>query len=251
MFDNRRPSLDGVQPRSPPVIQHRRSFNPLWRSATSTVPEERPQSSLSFLSETSTVRPLSTLPTAASTATIIALKHERKASVDTSSKAESPSTTRLRQRHLPSLSLTLLPSATGCAPPRSPGPSFPALSPRMMQRAHSENPYDTSHSPIRCHYFTTTSRATSSTHSGTSPSSKGTSIAETPPAQRFSRLEELDGSGMLVRRVSLSDLKIPQRISNAQAKIGQDLKRVKEFKEGVEGKAMDEITLDYSRSVPI
>ena len=33
----------------------------------------------------------------------------------------------------------------------------------------------------------------------------------------------------------MSDLRIPPRISNAQAKIGQDLKRVKEFKDGVEG----------------
>ena len=34
--------------------------------------------------------------------------------------------------------------------------------------------------------------------------------------------------------MSLSDLRIPPRISSAQAKIGQDLQRVKEFKDGVE-----------------
>lgn len=39
----------------------------------------------------------------------------------------------------------------------------------------------------------------------------------------------------VTRRVSLSDLRIPSRITNAQARIGQDLKRVKEFKAGVEG----------------
>lgn len=37
------------------------------------------------------------------------------------------------------------------------------------------------------------------------------------------------------RRLSLSDLRIPERITNAQAKIGQDLQRVKDFKSGVEG----------------
>lgn len=42
-------------------------------------------------------------------------------------------------------------------------------------------------------------------------------------------------SSPVTRRVSLSDLRIPTRITNAQARIGQDLQRVREFKAGVEG----------------
>lgn len=137
-------------------------------------------------------------------------------------KMESPPT-KLRQRHLPSLSLTLLPGATTSTPPESSAAaSFPSFPPRMMQRAHSENPYGTAHSSLRSHYFTAAN------------SSKSSTLASTPGAASR-RSDDSDGSVNLVRRVSLSDLKIPQRISNAQAKIGQDLKRVKEFKEGVEG----------------
>jgi hypothetical protein len=46
---------------------------------------------------------------------------------------------------------------------------------------------------------------------------------------------EVNGSNSMARRVSLSDLRIPTRITNAQAKIGQDLQRVRDFKSGVEG----------------
>lgn len=38
-----------------------------------------------------------------------------------------------------------------------------------------------------------------------------------------------------VRRVSMSDLRVPQRIATAQARIGQDLQRVRDFKSGIEG----------------
>jgi hypothetical protein len=58
--------------------------------------------------------------------------------------------------------------------------------------------------------------------------SAGSSAAQTPTG------DDAAPSG-LTRRVSLSDLRIPSRITNAQAKIGQDLQRVREFKTGVEG----------------
>lgn len=228
-LNNRRTSLDGST-RSPPILHRQRSFNPLWRSAHATVPEERPPSSLSFLSETSTVRPVSMLSTAASTAAILPLLSEDGRETPQPSKMDSPPT-KLRQRHLPSLSLTLVPGPTNSTPPRSETPSFPTLSPKMMQRGHSENPYGTGHSSMRSHYFS----AAGSSNGGSTPTSKTTSFANTPgEASRGS--DDSDHGVNLVRRVSLSDLKIPQRISNSQAKIGQDLKRVKEFKEGVEGR---------------
>lgn len=150
-----------------------------------------------------------------------------------STKFDNPPT-KLRQRHLPSLSLTLVPgTAITSTPPKSAGPSFPVLSPRAMQRTHSENPYASSQSSsFRSHYFTAPS--SSNGDSASTSTSKSTSLANTPGA--MSRKSN-DSSGSvidIVRRVSLSDLKIPQRISNSQAKIGQDLQRVKEFKEGVE-----------------
>jgi hypothetical protein len=39
----------------------------------------------------------------------------------------------------------------------------------------------------------------------------------------------------LARRVSLSDLKIPTRITSAQQKVGEDLRRIMQFRYGVEG----------------
>lgn len=225
--EGKRSSVDGPI-LSPPVLHHRRSFNPLWRTTTTTVPEERPGSSLSLLSETSTVRPLPALPSVPSTSTSYAYSEVAKIEV-VNTAVDSPPT-RLRQRHLPSLSLTLVSGrVTSSTPPRSAEPSFPAFSPRTMQRAHSENPTSGSQfSSLRSHYFTPVSSKAVSTSS-----SKTTSLANTPGGSS-KKSADSDGSASIVRRVSLSDLKIPQRITNAQAKIGRDLKRVKEFKEGVD-----------------
>jgi hypothetical protein len=41
--------------------------------------------------------------------------------------------------------------------------------------------------------------------------------------------------GQLARRLSLSDLKIPTRITSAQQKVGEDLKRIMQFRKGVKG----------------
>ena len=53
-----------------------------------------------------------------------------------------------------------------------------------------------------------------------------------------SRSVENAGRVGVARTFSLSDLKIPPRISSTQAKIGEDLKRVRHFKEGIEGKLL-------------
>jgi hypothetical protein len=47
----------------------------------------------------------------------------------------------------------------------------------------------------------------------------------------------------LARRVSLSDLKIPTRITSAQQKLGEDLRRIKQFRYGVEGQLSTFFTL--------
>lgn len=176
-------------------VQIRRSFNPLFRSVTaSNVPStisERPLSTASLLSDTSTVRPL-----------------------PTSEIEQQPGTPTLRRRHLPSLSLTLLPGASAPVTAQSAAKlSTPKASPLSLAIGNAE----IADSPSS--YFATLIPGPSNL--GASPGAKSTTSSN-------------GSASALVRRVSLSDLRIPPRISSAQAKIGQDLQRVKEFKDGVE-----------------
>lgn len=129
----------------------------------------------------------------------------------------------LRKRHLPSLALSLLPGAPARATPDSTnaaGSANSLASPSLHLRQHS-SPQARTLATSASGYFGSPSHP-SGEGNGSSPGSR--SLAS-------------DGSGGIIRRVSLSDLKIPPRISNAQVKIGQDLQRVKEFKEGVEGRS--------------
>lgn len=208
----------------------------------SVVMEERPPSSLSLLSDTATVRPLSmsqakTLPVA-----IAQTENTSKLANTTSpiNTAIQPPPTRLRQRHLPSLSLTLTTGRPAVRSPKSAGLVFPSPSPRALQRAHSEDPHGPATNVFGTGYF-----GNSVPSSSSNGSSSKTSFIGTPSAgHRSYHSDGSDDSMNVVRRVSLSDLKIPQRITNAQAKIGQDLKRVKQFKDGVEGKS----TVDFNVS---
>ena len=53
------------------------------------------------------------------------------------------------------------------------------------------------------------------------------------PASYF--FDEGMGGQEVARRNSLSDLRIPSRITSSQARIEEDLERVKEFAKGIDG----------------
>lgn len=191
-----------------PHVQTRRSFNPLFRSATANVPatiSDRPVSTLSLLSDTSTVRPTATMGAGAS---------------EGSEVSEQPDTPTLRRRHLPSLSLTLMPSASAASSIGPAATSTRVCTPRASPLAVPVPlPYESS---LPSPYFA--SLVPSGPTLGTSPEGQSTTSSNSSASV----------SAALIRRVSLSDLRIPARISSAQAKIGQDLQRVKDFKDGVE-----------------
>lgn len=174
---------------------------------------ERPPSSVSYLSETSTVRPSFTHRPQ--------VRQQAGSSDPSQDVLSKPAKTQeehtkfvLRRRHLPSLSLSLLsglaPKTTRPSTATGP-PGVPLASPPPMPRTASARVVTSGG------YF---AQAQHEFLHGSSPG--GHSLHS-------------DGSTSgLVRRVSLSDLKIPPRISSVQAKIGQDLKRVKVFKEEIE-----------------
>lgn len=63
-----------------------------------------------------------------------------------------------------------------------------------------------------------------------------TAMAVDRPGSNYFEDGAGDGTGLgLVRRNSLSDLRIPSRITSSQARIEEDLERVKEFAKGIDG----------------
>ena len=221
----------------------RRSFNPIVRSEQPAIPE-RPPSSLSLLSETSTVRPLATVrPKLLSTTSLSNGRQTvvpARLTATSSASQKGPPSPSLRRRHLPSLSLTLLPGMLTSTPPRTATGREPVAIPAAGPASRP---------------FTSVGHASGSSINGTPPqltpsgsgyfhsgnASFASALGASPGAlsNRSNRSNGSSGQGQIGRRVSLSDLRIPPRISNAQAKIGQDLKRVKEFKDGVEGEFLN------------
>jgi len=191
----RTPSFDPGRTPQSSQLSARRSVLPLRQPFATSIAEERPSSSMSLWSETSTVRPFPQ-------AKLVKPRY------DTKGKAVAS--------YLPSSKLSIVPnlaSTSAGSSPRMTAPSSSSSSLFLLQKALT---------PTRTmkEYFD--ENTFSSTQEGSSPGSRSNTSVNSR-------------RGTIVRRVSLSDLRIPPMISMAQAKIGQDLRRVKEFKQGVEG----------------
>ena len=176
------------------------------------IAEERPESRLSALSETPTVRRRSTHAVAGwmpwkSQQTLSNSAFRNGAAWPQSLKRQ-PSLSKTPSIHArPKSDAVITAAPMHCLPlPSAARPKhFSAIQPRPVNG-----------------YFASSSNSYITASNGTSPGS---------------RSARSESSVHVARRVSLSDLKIPPRISIAQAKIGEDLRRVREFKRGVEGES--------------
>lgn len=195
-----------------------------------TEPNQRPESSMSLLSQTSTVRPsFRTGPVLAPAFRFGGLPNSAASKPDKPPSAwklrpmynptQAPQGRNTRSGHSPNLSLSLLPGMS----------NFSATSPRTIDNDGEQDQVILTTS----HQHEIRSACAVAENSGYFARAQAEDTRQS--ISPGSRSLNSSTSGSLSRRVSLSDLRIPLRISQAQRKVGKDLLRLRQFKTGVEG----------------